>query len=586
MAEQLKRLQSALPSHYRIEGKLVDGGMGSIYLAFDCKHDRKVAIKAFRRDLAATLTPGRFLREIRIMASLVHPLILPLLDSGERKGELFYMMPYLEEPGLRSRIAAEGPLPIATAVAIASDIAAALGYAHSKGIVHCDIKPENILFSGGKPIVADFGIARAVYLATTEVTNHSQAVIGTPAYMSPEQVQGATNLDGRSDLYSLACTLFEMLIGAPPFQGSRDEILRQQVHVEPRWVSAMRPEVPEGIGSVLARALAKEPSKRYATTALFIEELGRAARLSWSSDQMESHIGVINNLPRQLTSFVGRDRELTQCAQLFGETRLLTLTGVGGSGKTRLALKLAERMLHAFPDGVQFLDLAPVSDRESVLQSISSAVDLRQEPGTPLPQVLVRGLGRKRMLILLDTCEHLIESVGIVARELLAGCPSLHLLVTSREGLGIPGEFLFPVGSLSVPDVSATSVDVITSSEAVQLFAQRARAVQTDFAITESNAGVAAELCRRLDGIPLALELAAARVRMLSLEQIREKLEHRFRLLTGGMRALPRHQTLRATFQWSFDLLTAHEQQTLRRLAVFSNGWTLQAATAVVGDNS
>ena len=271
-------MTATLAARYRLERELGRGGMATVYLAHDLKHDRPVALKALREEVAASLGAERFLREILIAAGLQHPNILPLHDSGTAGGTLYYVMPYVEGESLRQRIAREGPLPTADAVSIASEVADALSYAHSRGVVHRDIKPENILLSGGHALVADFGIARALTAATDAAVTAAGVAVGTPAYMSPEQATAAPLVDGRSDLYSLGCVVFEMLAGAPPFDGpSAQAILARHTMDAVPSLRGLRRDLPPGLEAAVVRALAKVPADRYATTAAFRDALqGRA----------------------------------------------------------------------------------------------------------------------------------------------------------------------------------------------------------------------------------------------------------------------------------------------------------------------
>ena len=268
------RLSSALAGRYRIERELGAGGMATVYLAEDLKHQRKVAIKVLKPELAAALGAERFLREIATTANLRHPHILPLYDSGEASGSLFYVMPLVEGESLRDRLARDKQLPIDEALAIAREVADALGYAHSRGIIHRDIKPENILLEGGHAVVADFGIARAVSAAGAERLTRTGMSIGTPMYMSPEQAAGDPDLDGRSDLYSLGCVLYEMLGGQPPFTGPTAEaVARQHLITEAAPVTNLRPTVPPEVAGALARILAKNPADRFNPAAQFVQAL-------------------------------------------------------------------------------------------------------------------------------------------------------------------------------------------------------------------------------------------------------------------------------------------------------------------------
>ena len=290
-----------------------------------------------------------------------------------------------------------------------------------------------------------------------------------------------------------------------------------------------------------------------------------------------------NNLPQQLTSFIGRGKELAEIRALLGGTRLLTLTGAGGSGKSRLSLQAAADVLDQYEGGVWFVKLASLTDPALVPQTVADALGVSEEAGKASVRTLTDWLRPRRLLLVLDNCEHLIAACAALAAELLRACPGVHLLASSREPLGVAGEQAYRVPSLSLPDPKKGETAVALSQyEAVSLFIERARAVRADFAVTDANAPAVAQVCFRLDGIPLAIELAAVRVRSLSVEDINARLNDRFRLLTGGARdMLPRQQTLRALIDWSYDLLTEQEKTLLRRLSVFAGGWTLAAAEAV-----
>jgi predicted ATPase/class 3 adenylate cyclase len=289
-----------------------------------------------------------------------------------------------------------------------------------------------------------------------------------------------------------------------------------------------------------------------------------------------------NNLPIQLTSFIGREREIGEIRRLLATTRLLTLTGAGGGGKTRLAVQVAADHLDEFPDGVWWIELAPLTDPDLVPEAVASSLNVSEQPGRPLMDTLLDALRAKLLLLALDNCEHLLSACANFADAILRRCRGVRILATSREGLGMEGEMLYSVRSLSRPDRGAAPSEILTRSEAVRLFADRARAVRPDFEVTDRNAQAVAHVCRRLDGIPLAVELAASRLSALPIEEMAARLDDRFRLLTGGSRtALPRHQTLRAAMDWSYDLLSETEKAALRRLSVFAGGWTVRAAEAV-----
>jgi predicted ATPase/DNA-binding CsgD family transcriptional regulator len=290
-----------------------------------------------------------------------------------------------------------------------------------------------------------------------------------------------------------------------------------------------------------------------------------------------------NNLPHQTTSFIGREREEAEVRRLLSVIRLLTLTGSGGAGKTRLALQVAAEVLEEFPDGVWLAELAAVSDPSLVPKAVATSLGVPEQPGRELADTLADSLRVKSVLVILDNCEHLVAACARLVDALLRACPNLRMLATSREALGVTGETTWRVPSLSLPDpLHLPPLDHLKEYGAVRLFIDRAVASDPQFAVTTGNAPAVAQVCHRLDGIPLAIELAAARVKVLAVEQIAARLEDRFRLLTGGSRtALPRQQTLRAAMDWSYALLSEQEQAVLRRLSGVDGGGTLEAAEAV-----
>ena len=308
----------------------------------------------------------------------------------------------------------------------------------------------------------------------------------------------------------------------------------------------------------------------------------------------------IHNLPAQLTSFIGREREMAEVKRILTTTRLLTLTGAGGCGKTRLALQVArdlcrddppDRLYDAgclYQDGIWFVDLAPLADPALVPPVIASVFNLHPVSETPINVLLQNFFRVKNLLLVLDNCEHLIQACAQLCDGLLRACPDLKILATSLEALNIAGETALRVPSLSLPDPQKSpSVETLKQSESVRLFIERARAARSDFQSSDANTRAVAQVCRRLDGIPLAIELAAARVSSISVEEIAARLDDRFRLLTSGSRtALPRYQTLRASMDWSYDLLSEAERALFRRLGVFVGGFTLEAVDAVCAEEN
>ncbi len=290
-----------------------------------------------------------------------------------------------------------------------------------------------------------------------------------------------------------------------------------------------------------------------------------------------------HNLPNRLSTFIGREKEIDQVLGLLRGTRLLTVTGAGGVGKTSLALQAVGYLLETYPEGIWLVELAPLANPELVPQTCAHVLELNKPPDTPYLTALIQYLQKKHLLLILDNCEHLVAACADLTAELLKNCPRLTILATSREVLNLSGECAYRVPSLSVPDPHlAASLDAVGSAESVRLFVARATQISPAFSLTRENAPAIATICRRLDGIPLAIELAAGRSRLLAVDQIAARLDQAFNLLTGGTReALPRQQTLKATIEWSYQLLTPKEQVLLQRLSVFAGGWTLEAAEAI-----
>ena len=290
-----------------------------------------------------------------------------------------------------------------------------------------------------------------------------------------------------------------------------------------------------------------------------------------------------HNLPYQLTSFVGREQEIAQLEALVTANRLVTLTGAGGAGKTRLAIEVVSRLIDTFADGVWLVELAALSDPRLVPQAVAQALEVKEQPARPVIQTLSNYLASKKLLLVLDNAEHLLEGCLQFVDVILRHSPDITVLVTSRERLGITGELTYRVPSLTVPGTSETlTPETVSRYEGVRLFVERAKLVRPDFDLTANNASCVASICARLDGMPLAIELAAPRLRSMSVDELSERLDQRFALLTDGSRtALPRHRTLRSMLDWSYDLLTEREQAMLSRVAVFAGGWTLASAEQV-----
>ncbi len=386
----------------------------------------------------------------------------------------------------------------------------------------------------------------------------------------------ATLYEGREECQRGIGVLRRALSEDPSREETHAALMRLYAHCGRRREAVLQYEL-------LAETLTREPG---AETRRLYERIraGSFPQESAGADGRELEAAGQHNLPASSTSFVGREREIAEARRMLSMTRLLTLTGAGGSGKTRLAVEAARGLAGAYPDGVWMAELAPLSEPGLVPQAVSHALGIREQPGRPLLGTLTEALRDKELLLVMDNCEHLIQTSTSLAETLLSSCPRLRILATSREPLAVGGEAIRQVGSLSLPETrnGGLSAKDLMGCEAVRLFVERARVAVPDFGLTEGNAGAVVRVCRRLDGIPLAIELAAAQLGELAVEQVAGRIEESLDLLqSGGRSAEPKHQTLRSTLDWSYNLLGEMERASFGRLSVFAGGWTLEAAEQV-----
>jgi non-specific serine/threonine protein kinase len=606
--------------HYRILAPIGAGGMGEVVLAEDTRLKRNVAIKL----LPAHFTTDadrvrRFEQEARVASALNHPNIITIHEIGAVEQTHFIVTEFVDGKTLRQQMTGE-PILLATALDWVGQIASALEAAHAAGIVHRDIKPENVMVRlDGLVKVLDFGLAKLAPLRNAdfglrneeELNNPQSAipnpqltrpgvVMGTVSYMSPEQARGL-DVDARSDIFSLGVLLYELLAGKRPFEGATvTDILAAILMADPVPLTQRLADLPTELERIVNRALVKDREQRYPTIGALQADLKRlrqelefAAHVKPSQEKIESTLTLQlppsqtprTNLSLPPTPLIGRAHELAAVKQLLQQDnlRLLTLTGPGGTGKTRLSLQIAAELSESFADGVWFVPLSAINDPALVISAITQALGLKENALTSLQTGLKDFLRGKQMLLLLDNFEQLLAAAPLVT-ELLAACPNIKFLITSRAALKVRWEHEFPVPPLALPALQA-SVTTLAQSPAVVLFLERARAVKPDFELNEDNAPIIAEICARLDGLPLALELAAARIRVLTPRTMLQRLGQSLKLLSGGARDLPeRQQTIRNTIQWSCDLLSDEEQRLFRRLAVFVGGFTLEAAEAIGND--
>jgi len=567
---------------FEILEQLGAGGMGVVYRARDRKLDRDVALKflppAAVEDGEAT---ARFLNEARAASALDHPHIATVYEVGETpEGKPFIAMAYSPGASLKDRIDRKD-LSLGDIVGIGLAVARGLQRAHEAGIVHRDIKPSNLFITDrGETKILDFGIAKRAGVDLTQ----SGIALGTLAYMSPEQIQGDA-VDGRWDLWSLGVVLYEAISGSRPFPSDNHATLLYQILSEaPVPLSQARKDTPEGLARVVHKCLERKIEDRYSSAAALVRDLDavRADRPVEAGGAKKKTV-----LPTPLTSFVGRRGEIDAIRELLGRSRLVTVTGPPGIGKTRLVTEVAKEVAGSGKEEVHFVPLAAVTETERTLGALLEALGEKERPGrTPL-ETLVQRLQERPTLLVLDNFEQLVEAAPRVA-ELLSACPRTRILVTSRLPLRVGGEHEFAVPPLRVPDPGAvTGSALLEDYAATRLFLERVRAVDPGFQAAASNARTVAEICARLDGLPLAIELAAARIKMFSPQALLSRLDRSLDLLTGGGRDLPaRQRTLRQAIAWSYDLLAEEEKRFFRTLGIFRGGWTIDAAEKVCGTDA
>jgi len=579
---------------YEILSPIGTGGMGEVYRARDSRLDRTVAVKVIPQTFTRNSDLGKRLdTEARVISKLSHPNICTLHDVGHQDGIDFLVLEYVEGKTLRELLDS-GNLSIRTIISIAVQIAEGLAKAHETGVIHRDLKPENLMISPDVVKILDFGIAKLGLDGLTQAETQSQesdstkpgVILGTFKYMSPEQASGEI-VDFRSDQFSFGAVLYEMVTGKHPFQKtSLPQTLMAIVNEEPRAIGSMNPEVPPPFGWIVERCLAKEPAKRYFSTRDLVRDLVAIRDRLTDLQPMRSEDRP-SNLPPASAPLIGRERELAEAKQLLlrREVRLVTITGPGGIGKSHFGIEVARELCDRFPSGVYFASLASISEPSLIASVIVQTLGVRESGGEG-PVESLKEYMRKRvtapMLLLIDNFEHLVVAAPLLG-ELLAQAAALKILVTSRAALRVHDENEFVLNPLALPD-SKLPLSIATMAEipAIALFVQRATAIKPDFALSSENASAVGEICARLDGLPLAIQLAAARIKLLTPAAMRGRLASRLQLLTSGARDLPtRQQTLRHTIDWSYDLLSESEQKLFRRLSVFARGFALEAAESV-----
>ncbi len=581
--------------NYQLIQPLGQGSLASVYLG-EHLHLRTLAALKVPFGPWADSEVESFFSEATILARLRHPHIVRVLDFGVQEGTPFLVMEYAPGGTLRQFHPRGERLSLQTIVFYVKQVASALQYIHEQRLIHRDLKPENLLLGPEQQVwLSDFGLA----LVTQSARAHSfQQTAGTLAYMAPEQLAGHPL--SASDQYALGVLVYEWLAGERPFSGPLAELAFKQTLAPPPALSEKVPTLPTVVEQVVLQALAKDPQLRFTSVQAFAlaleeacaEDASRQTLMVPASDlpavypPLKTLDNRLHNLPIQPTLLIGREQEVAAVRRLLltEAVRLVTLTGPGGVGKTRMALQVAAECADSFADGVFFVNLAAVSDPALVVSAIAQTLGIQEVAGQPLPERLKEYLREQRVLLLLDNFEQVAGGAMQVV-DLLATCQKLRVLVTSRAVLHVRAEHEYAVSPLALPDPAhLPDLVALQHYSAVALFLERARATQSDFQLTTANASAIAEICVHLDGLPLAIELAAARVKLLPPPALLKRLSTRLAVLTGGLLDVPaRQQTLRTTIAWSYQLLDAAEQRLFRSLAVFRGGCSLSAAEVVCG---
>lgn len=550
------------------------GAFGKTYAAYEPNLERDVALKLPAPD-PNSMDPEEYLlrtlEEARRLAKVRHPNVVLVFGADSFDGQAGIWTELIRGESLESVLERKGTVPWTEVARIGVDAASALSAVHDAGLLHGDVKPANLMQEpGGRIVLIDFGSARRLWdlSATTVVT--------TPLYAAPELFSGSAP-SVAADIYALGAILFRTLTGSTPLDAtSMDEILERHQKQQYRSFDEFELDLPKPLRMCIEQALAPQPDQRYATA----HEMLRALSVIVEKSVVQLH----HNLPNPFHPFVGREKMLDSLLERVRNTSVTTLTGFGGVGKTRTALEVARRSLPAFPDGVWWIELASVGDRTGCTRRILDTLGIAEDAGETPDARLLRFLVNGKVLLLLDNCEQVAEECGQICRSLAKQPSETHILVTSRVPLGIEVEYVEQMPPLASPPMDMLGPSELLQNESVQLFLDRAARRGANWHPTEKNLAALGRICNKLEGVPLALELAAARTSMLSFEQISDRLEQRFAILAS--RAVPErahHQSLLASLEWSYELLSEHERILYHRLSVFPASWSLESAEAVCG---
>ena len=557
---------------YRILRLLGKGGMGEVYEAWDEELSIPVALKTLRWAGDADHALRQLKLEGMLARSVWHPNVCRVYDLGRHDqgaATWFLTMELLQGEPLSERLH-EGRLPLDEVLRLAEQMAAGLAAAHHAGVVHRDFKPGNVLMvsreGGEQAVITDFGTACAAR-RPRESSDHPERVIGTPAYMAPEQVRGE-DAGAAADVYAFGIVLYEMVTGRLPFAAdSAFELATRRIHEEPPSPRSVVPDLDSSIERAILRCLARAPSDRFARVEDVVDALaGRAP--ATGSGAADRGARARHNLPAERDLFVGREPEIDALrSRLERGARLVTLLGAGGMGKTRLATRCGWRLLEEWPGGIWFCDLTEARSLDGIARAVADALGVQLGRGDPIERLGHALEGRGRCLVILDNVEQVVAGAAQALERWLRATDLARFVVTSRERLHLDRE-----------DVQR--VDSLGPEAGLELLVARARALRPSFAPAGAEAMAAREIVRLVDGMPLAIELAAARLRVMSALAIVEQMRKRFRLLTGGRDA--RHETLEGMIDGSVQLLEPWERAAWTQCAVFEGGFTLDAAQSVL----
>jgi non-specific serine/threonine protein kinase len=605
---------------FKVLRRLGAGGMGEVFLGVDPKIKREVAIKALPPKHAQDKRwRDRLANEAERLGAINHPNIAGIYERLDiEDGSSYLIMEYVEGRTLRELLWT-GPLRLKDTLNWCAQVALALEAPHNRSIIHRDIKPENLMVRpDGVVKVLDFGLAMdaspppvavrasaptrvdplpqstwreirarqaagAKPAAPTHPGHANEGMVGTPGYMSPEQAR-CRAVTRQTDIFSFGCVLFECLTGQFAFPGASEaDRIAATLNDDPEW-DLLPASLPTNLCDLLRHCLEKPVSDRLRDIADAKYVLDSVAGKRSTPVRSKPAIPTPHNLPIQMQSFVGRSEAIERLTRLLPTSRLLTIVGAGGCGKTSLAVRVASMVLEDFPTGVWLAELAGLEVAERIPETLAAILGIKVDPTVGAKEAISQHFGNRPALIVLDNCEHLLPGLAGVLAGILRSCSHLRVIATSREVLKIPGEQVFILQPLPIPGDVATGVDAETKeNESVRLFVERARLVRPNFDPKGASLAAVARICQRLDGIPLAIELAAARIKMLTPEQIEDRLKDPLPFLVGGTSpAGPRHATMTAVLDWSYRPLRNEDRLALHKLEVFVGGFGIEAAQAVL----